>query len=495
MKTTFQGVLLEVGEEIAQGLDRLMRKYGFMVRRAFKRQLEPETKAGALERSLSADTGLPLRYAKDAVEEARQLIAARHEAMKDSLELWQRRERKTAIRIAKLEKKNPTSHKLRGLHRKREKQQQEAAFYQQHVNEHTFPPVIFGSRALYLDQFREGVEKTAWTQDWNDARNGRLLARGDRAKKGNPLLRISEHHGQWQLEISLDHGEAHGKSIRYDKLKIPLYVPRKVSKTTGAINGRDYVALLRQAIQRGDPYQVEILRKRGVYHVHVTVEEIPAELVTYPVNGWVGMDTNPTLLALCHVRTDGNPQAFQCYREGQLYDARSQRREWLTGNLARQVVRYAKERGAGLVMEDLRFVKDKEVSTKFRRITHQFVYRKVLVAVEREAKREGVKLRKVHPAYTSVIGRLKYQPQFGISVHESAALVIARRGGLKIRRENVPKTLKHKLAMLGKFNEEAYRKNDWSTWNQAKKIIEKILKERGGSLVSWLDQRKELLKG
>ena len=64
-------------------------------------------------------------------------------------------------------------------------------------------------------------------------------------------------------------------------------MPRKISKTTGAINGRDYVALLRQAIEWGDPYQVEILRKRGVYHVHVTVEEMPAKLVTYPVNGWV----------------------------------------------------------------------------------------------------------------------------------------------------------------------------------------------------------------
>ena len=98
MKTTFQGVLLEVDKEIAQGLDRLMRKYGFMVRYAFKRQLESETKVGELERVLAADTGLPLRYAKDAVEEARQLIAGRHEAMKDSLELWQRRERKTATR-------------------------------------------------------------------------------------------------------------------------------------------------------------------------------------------------------------------------------------------------------------------------------------------------------------------------------------------------------------------------------------------------------------
>ncbi len=495
MKTTFQGVLLEVGGEIAQGLDRLMRKYGFMVRYAFKRLLESGTKVGELERILAAETGLPLRYAKDAVAEAKQLIIGQKVLVKEHWQLWQRREKKTAARIHKIARQDPTSRKLPGLRSKLEKQQRKAAFYQQHAEQSTFPPVIFGSRELYLSQFKEGVNQAAWRQEWDDARNGRLAARGDRTKKGNPLLRIHEQDGAWRLEISLDHGEVHGKSIRYDKLTVPLYVPRKVSKTTGAINGRDYVALLHQAIERGDPYQVEILRKRGVYHVHVTVEEMPAKLVTYPVNGWVGMDTNPTLLALCHVRADGNPQAFQCYREGQLYDARSQRRDWLTGNLARQVVGYAKKRGAGLVMEDLRFVKDQEVSTKFRRITHQFVYRKVLVAVEREAKREGVEVRKVHPAYTSVIGRLKYQPQYGISVHESAALVIARRGGLKIRRENVPKPIKDWLVAKQTFNEAAYRKRDWGIWNQAKKLIEKTLQGKGGSLVSWLDQRKGLLQG
>lgn len=394
MKTTVQGVLLEVGGETARGLDRLMRKYGFMVRYAFKRLLESGTKGGQLERIVAAETGLPLRCAKDAVAEARQLIASQKALVRERLELWQRRKRKTVERIDKIAKKDPHSRKLPGLRSKLEKQQRKVAFYQQHAEQSTFPPVIFGSRGLYLSQFKEGVNQAAWRQAWDDARNGRLVARGDRTKQGNPLLRIHEQDGAWRLEISLGHGEAHGKSLRYDKLKIPLYVPRKISKTTGAINGRDYVVLLRRAIERGDPYQSEILRKRGVYHVHITVEEMPAELIKHPVNGWVGMDANPTRLALCHVRPDGNPAAFAHLKDGQLYDARSGRREWLIGNLARQVVSY-----------------------------------------------------------------------------------------------------KDWLAAKQTFNETAYRKTDWSIWRQAKKAIEKTLMEKGGSLVSWLDQRKGLLQG
>ena len=481
MKTTMRGVLLNVDEEMNQLLDRLMRKYGYMYRHAFNHLLEPDTKVGTLERILYAETGLPLRYAKDAVAEAKQLITAQTALVKEHLDLWQRRKKKTMERINRIIKTDPQSRKLAGLQRKSEKQQRKVAFYQQHTDHGTFPPVIFGSRELYMAQFKEGTSKAVWKQAWDDARNGRLSARGDRTKKGNPLLRISEQKGQWWLEISLDQGTLQGKSIRYDKLQIPLYVAQKVSKSTGAINGRDYVSILRKAIERGDPYHVEILRTQGVYHVHITVEEMPAALTTYPINGWVGMDTNP--------------RSFQCFTEGQLYDARSHRRDWLIGNLAQQAVRYAKDRGAGLVVEDLNFVKDKETSRKFRRITHQFVYRKVLEAVERQALREGVEIRKIHPAYTSVIGRLKYQPQYGISVHESAAFVIARRGGLKIRRENVPRALRKWLLEKGQFNEQAYRKSDWSTWNQAKKAMEKTLKEKGGSLVSWLDQRKVLLQG
>lgn len=253
MKTTMRGVLLGVEETSTQLLDRLMRKYGFMVRNAFQRLLASDVKVGELERRLSAETGLPLRYAKDAVAEAQQLIASQTALVKEHLELWKRREKKTAERIHQIMKKDLRSRKLAGLQRKLEKQQRQGTFYQHHADCGTFPPVIFGSRELYLSQFKETTNKTVWKQAWDDARNGRLSARGDRTKKGNPLLRVSEQKGQWWLEISLDKGTLQGQSVRYDKVQLPLYVARKVSQATGAVHGRDYVSLLRKAIERGDP--------------------------------------------------------------------------------------------------------------------------------------------------------------------------------------------------------------------------------------------------
>jgi len=67
-------------------------------------------------------------------------------------------------------------------------------------------------------------------------------------------------------------------------------------------------------------------------------------------------------------------------------------------------------------------------------IRHYFGYRSLLEMVRLLAKREGIEVIEVDPAYTSVIGMLKYAPQFMVSKDVAAAYVIARRGlGLKER--------------------------------------------------------------
>ena len=172
---------------------------------------------------------------------------------------------------------------------------------------------------------------------------------------------------------------------------------------------------------------------------------------------------------------------------------RSTQRDALVGGLARDTVQWAKQRGAGLVVEDLQFIHDRDVSAKFNRVTHQFNYRALLTAIEREAAREGVGLRTVKPAYTSIIGRFKYQPQYGISVHHAAALVIGRRGGLKVRRENVPKALRHWMQAQHQWNEPSYRKRDWNTWARIQRMATKTLALNHQYLASWLIYRKTIL--
>ena len=134
------------------------------------------------------------------------------------------------------------------------------------------------------------------------------------------------------------------------------YVARKVSKKTGQVHGRDYEGLLRRVLASGAPYHVEILRRHGRYQVRITVEEAPAPVQTDPRQGWVGVGTNSTFLALCHALPNGNPHAFATIGDPGLYDARATQRDAVVGRLAGETVQWAKDRGAGLVIEDLQFL-------------------------------------------------------------------------------------------------------------------------------------------
>ena len=64
-----------------------------------------------------------------------------------------------------------------------------------------------------------------------------------------------------------------------------------------------------------------------------------------------------------------------------------------------------------------------------------------------------------------MIGILKYQHMYGLSAHESAGYVIARRG-LRINHERVPKDLLDKLV---KKKQEFKQISNWKQWSAVKK--------------------------
>ncbi|GAB6158799.1 hypothetical protein JCM39194_19990 [Desulfotomaculum varum] len=211
-------------------------------------------------------------------------------------------------------------------------------------------------------------------------------------------------------------------------------------------------------LKTGSSYQVEIIRKDGRYYIHVTIEEdVP---VPYYAYGAVGVDTNPDGLGIALTDCLGQYRGSQWLRQGEWTYARSNRRNNLIGETVKKVVALAKETGGALA------------------------------DAQRRAFREGVPVIKVKPAFTSVIGILKYQHQYGLSNHQAAALVIARRG-LGHVSERVPKLLVDRFIKA----KEGFRKlNNWQQWSAVKKSILKYLKKKGvNSLVFWQVHRKKLL--
>ncbi|MEO1560882.1 MAG: hypothetical protein AAFS12_15075, partial [Cyanobacteria bacterium J06632_19] len=73
-----------------------------------------------------------------------------------------------------------------------------------------------------------------------------------------------------------------------------------------------------------------------------------------------------------------------------------------------------------------------------------------------------IKILTVNPAYSSLIGLVKYSRQYGLASDESAAFVIARRA--QRLAENIPHSINAYLDVKP-------GKHVWSAWNQLNKKI------------------------
>jgi IS605 OrfB family transposase len=262
-----------------------------------------------------------------------------------------------------------------------------------------------------------------------------------------------------------------------------------LSPKTGKVNGIKYRELFLNHLNTGSAYQVEMLRKNGKYYCHITFE-LPKVAVVYTGHrAMIGIDTNPDGFALTMIDNSGNHQAHCYLKQPELSYAKTNRRTNLCGELVKQVIVKAQEHNCGIAFEDLKFKNDRDVSRKFARIKNQFVYAKLLTMLQATCEREGIEYTKVHPAYTSKIGLYKYCHQYGMVIHNGAAMVIARRSyGFK---ESVPNILKEKFA-TEKYQDKFDSYHEWKKWSMINSNLIKKRKEVKKPDF-WLANRKELL--
>lgn len=99
------------------------------------------------------------------------------------------------------------------------------------------------------------------------------------------------------------------------------------------------------------------------------------------------------------------------------------------------------------------------------RIFHIFPYERCLDFADWLGYKYGFEVIKVHPAYTSIIGKLKYGIPKKINIHQAASYVIARRG------------MGFKEKILDKYKpiiEDIKDKHYWSKWNRINKQLQLV---------------------
>jgi IS605 OrfB family transposase len=180
-------------------------------------------------------------------------------------------------------------------------------------------------------------------------------------------------------------------------------------------------------------YNVRLKVRNGKFYAQVSWEEKTVQPVITKAYGVMGIDINayPFHLALAYVPTDGNLEKFERIDLREMEGKTKNQREHIAWHIARQVVERALEGGKAIVVEDLQKVpkgRRGDGLAKLRRKLHKWAYRSVLEKIEVYARRVGVQVIKVNPAYTSIIGKLKYSPMLGIDKDVASAYVIGRRG-------------------------------------------------------------------
>ena len=255
--------------------------------------------------------------------------------------------------------------------------------------------VLFGGKQAWKDMQSGKLSK----EEWQERRNGQLYSRGDRTKSGNPNIRVVGD------KLLVNDPTGRGKW-----LEGRLFIPAK------------WKPIL-------DCYDVRLLCKDDKFEVKVSwTEPDTPELPT--VAGAIGVDCNPDGVAVVEVTGDGNLKHHRYEREQRIQFAGRGKRNYDIKQLAVRVVDVAKEARKPLVVEKLRFSSDSRQKgyRKFRRTKANFIYRQMLDAIKSRAAKEGVPLVEVQPAFTSILGNLKYASPYSLNRHTAAALVVGRRG-------------------------------------------------------------------
>lgn len=472
MKTTRMIPIVAVGQEEKPLLDRLMQVYGSAERYSYNR-LKEGSSAKDIIKILQPMFKLNKRFSEDAVLKAQMAMTSQETLLPMQLEDTLAKIQKTEKKIDEYQtgKKKPKKVDLetclKGLSERLAKLQEKADELQVYVDTGTLPPAIFGGKTNFYKRLKGKISN----KEWRELRSNSLYSRGDRSKRGNLNIRLVYQEKTNQFVVEIANPLLQQGSKNAPRITIPVAIPEKYEKEIINIVMGEQVGINTKGKPIIDyiPYTIELKRKGDKYILHLSYEEknYGNELKyneSILADRIAGIDINIDRIAVSILSCQGNflkSKVFYCH---ELEYVRKDRRNNIVGETMKKVFNWLLEENVGaIVIEDITLKQQHDTDHKFNRLTHNFKKKTLHQSLVRNALRLGLAVKKVNPAYTSVIGRYKYMKKYGLSVHESASFVIGRRGlGFE---ETLPKeliqTLKqvvkpHTIGLLGSM-EESYK--------------------------------------
>lgn len=343
-------------------------------------------------------------------------------------------------------------------------------------------PICFGSKKLWLAQHKlaeNGYQSHAqWLVDWQKKRSGRFYCVGKSQLGGGTMMKVfkAEVSGTYRLVITIPRP----LQVKWgSKVSLEFEISDRTLRTRSS--DLDY------ALACQKPITTQVFRrehKSDGWYIHLTtyVQQIP--IVHQSKNGCIGIDFNADSLSVSHIKPDGNLAWCQDL-DYQWQGKTSGQRAATMRDLVKQIVTVAESLNCGIAIESLDFSQKKAKMSEESKLYNEMLsnlatgtFRDALVS---RCRRQGVQLIKVNPAFTSVIGMVKFMGLYGLNSGTAAAMVIARRA-LKLR-EALPQCL---------ARTEDRARHDWSGWNRVARFL-KQHRIRRHQLFQWMTALEGLL--
>ena len=322
-------------------------------------------------------------------------------------------------KIEYIKEKNKRDRRLKGLYSRLSSAQNRLFTLQ-------FKPVVFGTKRL----FRERILRRINRDEFKIRRDSSFCCIGKKQGKNLNLKVLPS----MVLKVH---------TFSKEKGKKWLFIPF----TVNVIQERWFEDILKSEL-----YTVEVIRRfiKGElrYFAHISYK-IPRVEPQYSFkDGAIGLDMNYNFVSLSNTDKCGNLKSYHEITFRNLHSYRKNKRADYVSYKMDKVVNYCINKKKGLIIEalslDQEFSYGKERNKKLSNFKTS-----ALDILERKCFKSGIAIKKVHPAYTSLIGKYKYSRSRNLSTHILASYVIARKGlGFK---EGIPAIYKWLLAQVGGF--------------------------------------------
>ena len=302
--------------------------------------------------------------------------------------------------------------------------------------------LCFGSKRLWHKQHNLEANGYAsheeWLVDWQDARRDEFFVLGSRDETAGCQLCVASAADDGTLTLRLRMPDClAGQQGKYLTIQGVYFAYGHKQVLAALDSNAEYARYRREhgdqavrATELGQAISYRFKRDKKGWRVFATTQTMDVPVVTDQRRGAIGVDLNADHLAVCETDASGNyVNAFSVPLV--TYGKSQHQAEAIIGDAVASVVAYAREAGKTIVIERLDFRQKKAAlegeSHRYSRMLSSFSYGKVKAYFVSRGYRRGVAVHQVNPAFSSVIGRVKFMERYGLSVHQAAALVLARR--------------------------------------------------------------------